>query len=263
MNQRKKQILSMDLDEVSLVGSGDNVEAKVVISKAAHDEKNTDGTENPTTLFTTGNSEEYDMPEDISSDDLPQEVADYLEGLEELVADAIDSGFLGDVDGESDDEDAYEPVLVEKAEPELEDILKSHPEIALIVKAAEERAEVAEAIAKHERDVRIEREMVEKAASLTFVSDNRDELANLLRSLYEVAPEEAEVVEKMFRTANSQLRESAIFKEMGSGLPGLSDPVRSEAEAIRKEDPSLTAEQAEALAFERNPHLYADELKGH
>jgi len=265
VNKRKKQILSMDLDEVSLVGNGDNVEAKVVISKAAESDKNTvDGT-NATTLLTTGQSEDNQMPDETTNVELPDEVVDYVEGLEELVSTAIDAGFLGDIvddedeDVEVDDDDL---VLSKSADFEVEDILKSNPEIAAIVKAAEERAEVAEAIAKHERNVRVEREMIEKASSMTFISDDRQTLADLLRNLYEYVPEEAEVVEKLFRAANSQLREGAIFKEVGSGLPGLSDPARAAAEAIRKEQPELTAEQAEALAYERNPHLYTDELKG-
>lgn len=264
MNKRKKQILAMDLDEVSLVGNGDNVQAKVVISKAADTDKNTDQLSDTTTLLTTEDSEDSDMPDETPTDDLPTEVVDYVEGLEELVASAIDAGFLGDLDDDGEDDlvdDEPELVGVSKSY-DVEDIMKSNPEIAAIVKAAEERAETAEAIAKHERNVRVEREMIEKASSLTFISDDRDDLASLLRSLYENVPEEAEAVEKLFRSANSQLRESAIFKEVGSGLPGLSDPVRSATEAIRKEQPELTTEQAEALAYERNPHLYTDELKG-
>ena len=83
---------------------------------------------------------------DIEKDsvDLPSEVYEYISALE-----AANSELTEQV---SKNEEAAQQ------EAEQEDILKAaDPEIVAIVKAAEERAEAAEVIAKAERDFRLER----------------------------------------------------------------------------------------------------------
>lgn len=264
MPKKLVRIDSMELDELSLVGSGDDPMAHVVISKAAPDDKNTAGGDSPATMTTTLTSED-DMPngeentQEIDLDALPEDVRAYITEMEDVVEQALAA--LGDDDGDEDgaDEDAdeREPELVGKS---ADEILKANPELAAIVKSANERAENAEAIAKAERDRRVEHEMIEKAAALPMIGD-RDELASVLRKLYETAPDEAATVEKMLRTANAQLKESALYSEVGKSSPGLSDPTASGVAEIRKAHPELTAEQATDRYFSENPSAYAAHIR--
>lgn len=259
-NVKKVRIDSMELDEISLVGSGDDPQAKVIISKAAPD-KNTSNDGSGSTLSLTTDSEE-NMGTEISKDDLPAEVVEYIEDIEDALADAL--GITGD-DGDDDDNDAEDrsdELVGAGVEKSAEEILKSNPELAAIVKAAQDEASEAKAIAKAEQDKRLHGEMISKAAALPEISAPTDELAEILKSLYAEVPEVAPKVEQLLKAANTQLQNSALFEEIGKSTRGEGDPVAAAAAEIRKEKPELTAEQAEAEAFRRNPELYTADLKG-
>jgi hypothetical protein len=259
-NVKKVRIDSMELDEISLVGSGDDPQAKVIISKAAPD-KNTSNDGSGGTLSLTTDSEE-NMGTEISKDDLPPEVIEYIEDIEDALADALGiTGAEGD-DDDNDAEDRSDELVGAGVEKSAEEILKSNPELAAIVKAAQDEAAEAKAIAKAEQDKRLHGEMISKAAALPEISAPTDELAEILKSLYAEVPEVASKVEQLLKAANTQLQNSALFEEIGKSTRGEGDPVAAAAAEIRKESPQLTPEQAEAEAFRRDPSLYTAELKG-
>lgn len=257
----KFRLSDLDLDEISFVGSGDDPHAHMLIAKAAPEEnrrpvvkierpKSREDVGKSSTL-TPSNSPEGRMTEEISKDDLPQEVVDYIEALEGT----IDSLMEGDDDGD-------DGVDVGKSDPDVDEILKANPALQEIVKAANERAEAAEAIAKAERAERVRRDMISKADSLVMISDNKEDLATLLGALYEKAPEEAEQVEKLFRAADEQIRKSDLFKEIGKSSVGTStSSVEGIAAELRKSDPTLSVEASIAKAYEQNPSLYDQALK--
>lgn len=260
---KRTQLLSMDLDEVSLVGRGDDPHAHVVISKADTQKNHDDNDDDATLRQHTEDSEDSDMSDgEIRKDDLPPEVVEYIEGLEDIAAGVLglddEAAYEGDEEEVGKSDDFY--MVEDEDDEDLESIMKSHPEIAEAIRKADERAAYAEAVAKAERDARIHREMIEKADRLVMISDDRDSLADLLKTLYDVAPNEAEQVEKMFAAANAQIRESNLFTEVGKAA-GPSDEVKAKAAEIAKSDSSLTHEQAVARVYETNPHLYTDAVK--
>jgi hypothetical protein len=189
---------------------------------------------------------EETVPEKIKKDDLPDEVVDYIEALETEVEE-LQKAVDGD---EPDDEDD----LIEKADPE----------VRALIEKAQQRAEAAEAIAKAERDARIEREMLAKAQKLVHVNDNTDELAKTLKSLHEANPELAEGIEKMLTAANEQIAKSGIFSEigLGGGDTTISKAIESRVQEIQKANPNLTREQAETQAYEENPEMYDEQVNG-
>jgi hypothetical protein len=268
MNKRKKKILSMNLDEISLVKSGDDPSALVVISKAApSDEKSTNNQADASTMSATTTSEDEDMADsDISKDDATATLTDedYIAGLEGLVEDAIEAGYLtedGEIvdsadEGDEDEDDDEAPEA--EVEKSLDSIMKSNPLVAEAIKKANDRAANAESIAKAERDARIEREMVSKAAALNFVPGSPEDMKDLLSESYGVSDAHGERVEKALRRANAALREGEIFKEAGNGL-AVGDTVETLAAEIRKSDSSLTPEQAIVRVYEENPDLYLTE----
>lgn len=260
------RLRDMDLDEISLVESGDDPRGKVVIAKAAPKGTNEDKT--GATLIGK-RTREAQMPKDdqqetINKDDLPDEVVAYIDMLEDAVEtllddDGDDADDVQKNEGDDDNDDEQDDALL-KADPAIiEAISKADARAA----AAEARAEEAEKIAKAERQRREKDEAISKAESLVMISDSKEDLAELLLALRDKAPDEAEKVEKLFRAANEQIAKGNLFTEIGR--PGvqstISKSVEARIEELRKDDPSLTREQAEVKVYAENPSLYDEQLQ--
>lgn len=262
MNVRKRKIESMTIDEISHVNLGDDPKATVVISKAY---MNAVGEPPASTMHsnnTAATTSEEPMPEtnesvedfEIDYDSLDPNVRAYIEALEDVVTDSIDTD-----DEDDDEDDATTKPELELVDKSAEELLKSHPEIAAIIKSAEERAERAETIAKEERDARIYREMVTKAQSLPMIDGNVEQKAAVLSRLHELDPDVADVVEDMLAKANKTIAQSNMFGEVGKSSPGLSDPVEARVAELRKAHPELSYEAAVTKAYTDNPSLYTKE----
>lgn len=281
----KKRLRKLGFDEVSLVPSGDDPMAEVVLSKADPDHKTNDGSSSPSTVNpSTTKGVPAVADGEISKDDLPDEVRQYIDTLEDMLGEAIEDGFqpegveaddIIDVDDADDDDidddvdtipvvtadlDTDEDVEDDVNDPELA-LAKADPHIRALIAKAEQRAEQAEAIAKYERDQRLTREFVAKAAALPMISTNKDDLGGLLKALTEKAPEEAARVEELLRSANDALSKSDIFSEFGkAGEMPLGGEVEARVEALVKADPNMTREQALVRVYESDPKLY--EMEG-
>lgn len=183
--------------------------------------------------------------------DLPSEVYDYIDALESANAEMVDE-------------------LAKMADfiEEETDILKSaDPAIVEIVKAAEERAEAAEKIAKAERDYRIEQEFIAKAAEFGSLSVEASTLGPVLKAAAEALDEEAfGVIIDALTAANETVGESDLFSEVGKSTSfegsASSDSIEKAAARLREEDSSLTHAQAISKAVELDPSLYTEYLRG-
>lgn len=193
------------------------------------------------------------MKKDDAEDtiDLPNEVFEYISALEAANAELLEQ--------------------VEKMaspEEEDEDIMKSaDPAIVAIVKAAEERAEAAERIAKAERDFRLEREFIAKAATLTHIPVDSGAFGALLKSVADaITTEQFNGLWEALASANSALAESGLFSEVGkSGAfdnDSVFSPIDKAAQKILAVEPNLTKEQAIAKAVSSDPNLYISYLRG-
>jgi hypothetical protein len=194
--------------------------------------------------------------DDIEKDsvDLPSEVYEYISALE-----AANSELTEQLS--KNDEAAQQ-------EAEQEDILKAaDPEIVAIVKAAEERAEAAEVIAKAERDFRLEREFVSKASSLDNLSVDADAFGKVLKTAAEALPkEDFDMLLGVLEGANSSVEAGAVFAEVGKSggfdNDGPTSALNKAAASLREIDSDLTPEQAIAKAVTEDPTLYQEYLKG-
>ena len=193
---------------------------------------------------------------DIEKDsvDLPSEVYEYISALE-----AANSELTEQV---SKNEEAAQQ------EAEQEDILKAaDPEIVAIVKAAEERAEAAEVIAKAERDFRLEREFISKAQSLDNLSVDADAFGKVLKNAAEaLSQEDFDALMSTLEGANSSVEAGAVFAEVGKASSfdndGPTSALNKAAASLRESDSDLTPEQAIAKAVTEHPSLYEEYLKG-
>lgn len=271
------RLSDMEFDEVSLVNRPANQLSKVVLFKSADSEeravpghKNKKMDEDEEEISKPGHyhkmeddEEEDEDEEEVSKPghkmkkgdadviDLPSEVYEYIDALESANAEMVDE-------------------LSKMAEyiEEETDILKSaDPAIVEIVKAAEQRAEAAEQIAKAERDYRIEQEFIAKAAEFNALSVDASTLGPILKAAAEALSEEAfGVIIDALTAANETVSESDLFSEVGKSTSfeggSSSDSIEKAAARLREEDTSLSHAQAISKAVELDPSLYTEYLRG-
>ncbi len=265
--KKRNQLSKLSLDEISLVPSGDDPTAEIVIAKAEDDLTYTEGSEAHTLITDAqGVTDMPDMPDEQHSDDLDltgvsPEIVAYIEALEEEIERNDVVGEIIDLLG--DDAEAETPEVAPEVAPEPEAVLaKAAPEVLDVIAKAEARAEAAEAIAKAERDLRIHREFVAKAESMPMLTENPEQFAEVLKALNEASPELCEVVTDIFAAANNQIAKGNLFTEFGSSAvsyPG-ADRADAVADDIRKANPGMTYEQALTAAYEADPSLYNESL---
>ena len=234
--------------------------------------------------------------QEITKDDLPPELVEYIDALEDALDATVDrvqkqdaqieeltkgktnaadlEGASGGEDDDEDEEGNARPARkkkgvaesggksdpMSKADPALRDLIEKQAEE---VKKANERAEAAEELAKAERQQRLTREFVAKAQTMPMIAENPEELGSLLMDLNELDPSMGEKVEKLFKAANEGLRQGDLFGEIGrhGGSVTSSPAIEAAAEVAKQANPELTPEQAIAKAYEDNPALYDDEIR--
>ena len=273
------RLTDMEFDEISLVTRPANQLSKVVLYKSGaehmseaevltdeeidlEDEFSKGGTtkkgaykknrkNNPESLHNRIVDEDEALDEMKMKKDDQQAMVEYIEALEnaneELMAKLATT---------------EEPVVEESS-----DILKSaDPAIVELIKSAEERAEIAEQIAKNEREHRLSNEFLSKAEELDSLSIAPDHFGPILKKAYEALDAETfDALMKVFNAANEQVRQSSAFDEIGKTSSFESDTgvdqVEQAAKALMSEDETITREAAIAKAVSDNPTLYDIYLK--
>lgn len=285
------RLSELELDEISLVPSGDDGEARMVLAKREPDKYRDRTGSSSTVTHQAGNGEGMEPKNTISKDELPDEVVEYIETLEDAVdtlSEEVDTLKADDDDDadtkgrettatvDDDDDDDLEIDITDLDDLDLEPdeeaelaLAKADPTVRRYITKMEQRrqadrtrlAKAEETATKTARELE-RRDFVSKASALPFIG-KADELGGLMQSLYEKAPEEAAVVEKILTKLNGQVESSAIFDEIGK-LGKDSDPngeFATKVSDIKKADPSLTDQQARAQVLDANPSLYDEYLK--
>jgi hypothetical protein len=254
---KRFRLRKLKLDEVSMVPSGDNPPAEIVLAKAEGDK--THGGENPAPTLSDNTTKGDTAVAEISKDDLPEEVVQYIEALEDTVDEQAQALSAGD---EADD---LESALLEIEHEGLLDedavLAKADPEIRQLVEKAEARAAAAEELAKTERNERLRREYIEKAQGFPMISTDTARLGEILKAVDEnLDPADAAEIHSLLAAANGALSESGLFQEIGSSVAKVAPRLESAAAEIRKANPDLTYEQAVAKALDTNPSLYEENV---
>lgn len=290
MKKKGNRLTDMEFDEVSLVTRPANQLSKVVLFKSDEVSEENEVSDNEVVevdaedetaeeTLTKGkmkkrkavppmDGEEEDMMEDeeemedekpmtkgkkkmSKTDDadtieIPQEVYDYIEALENANSELVDT--ISKFTEEQDEED--------------NEILKSaDPRLVEIVKGLEDRAAAAEAIAKAERDHRLEREFVSKASELTHLSVKAEDFGVVLKNMADsLSEEDFAAVWQVLSAANANVSKSGMFTELGKSVSNDSDTTMSVIEkaaaALRQNNPTMTREQSIAKAVEADANLY-------
>ena len=237
------RLSGMEFDFISLVASGDDPEARVVITKNDPD---------------AVNDKEKDMGDIINKDDLPKEVKDYIGMLEaELAAADTENSALSEQLSKSIPADADAEAELVRAQ-----LAKADPAVrALIEKQQAELDKVTE-IAKAEREERLTREYIAKADQLPMLGE-RAKLPTILRKADELLPaEDAETLRTILKAANAQIRESNLFTSfgVGGGETTTGQSVEAAARELLKSEPALTLDQAKAKVYDLHPEMLAQAL---
>ena len=140
--------------------------------------------------------------------------------------------------------------ILEKAETETAEIRK--------------RAEAAEELAKAERDARIEREFITKAASDFPHLGNASDLGPRLKRMSEtLSKEDYDAHLQELKAANARIETGQLFAELGKSgdpTPGSSDTsaeLQAKAEEIRKADPNVSEYEAKRRALQADKETQA------
>lgn len=194
-----------------------------------------------------------DEPEEV---EIPSEVFEYIEALE-----SANEELMASIEKMQADIDA------ENAQVEEEIFKSADPRLVEIIKAAEERATAAEAIAKAERDFRLEREFVSKASELDALPVKADEFGLLLKSVADALTEKQyDAIWQVLTAANAGIAKSAMFGEVGkSSAPSDNDGpmniIEKAASRLMNDEPNLTKEQAIAKAVAADANLYTQYIR--
>ena len=150
----------------------------------------------------------------------------------------------------------------EESFEEYDHILKgADPEIVELFKAAEERAAVAEEIAKAERENRLQREFIEKAATYDSLPVETATFGIVLKDASEnMDADTYDALTTVLAAANEAISQGGLMSEIGvtksfdagSGM----GRIEQVASVLQAENTDLTREAAIAKAVTDDPSLY-------
>lgn len=142
--------------------------------------------------------------------------------------------------------------IPEAARPMLEQLWKDRD-------SAEQRIAKAEADLAKERDVRLTKEFVEKAAVLKHLGIKSDDLGVVLKEISERAPIAFSKLEPMLKTLDEKIAQSGFLKEIGTSSSGAGDSwtrIEKAAEAEMAKDAKLTKASAIDMVCRKHPEMY-------
>lgn len=212
--------------------------------------------------------EDYDETEDEDEEkpmlksDLPEVLQKHLEGDDdsevtpEVLAVAVEAANAEAA------EDAVAEATVTKGEEDglPTEIAKAAPEIQALWKSQQDQITQATEIAKAERDARLTKEFTEVAKTFTNLPAVTEDFGVVLKGLHEVDPAIYEQVVTVLRGANEAA--NALYKSHGSSPVGDTNgsslsAIEKAAAVIKQASPDLSDAEAQDLAMQRDPSLYA------
>lgn len=254
MTRKVKELLDLEIDEISLVDKGANQHAKTVIAKR-HDE-------------------EDEMDNYFDQDGEPVDVASLEPG--DVVYDEEGTAFEAYEEDEGNPfelhEDEKELAMVgksfeiEKFREELSKALTDDDRDAVISKAFdqmaqyEEIAKRAEAAAEAERQIRLDREYIEVAKNYNVGVSPEDLGPVLKRAAEALSYEDCTVIAKALDSASAA---TEMFEEIGRQGGGSNSDVFQQVEAVIDGQVAKGDSSREGLIsklFDENPDAYDEYL---
>ncbi len=177
---------------------------------------------------------------------VPEEVLDYIVGLEERVEKAEE------VSETNEPEDTFE-----KALGELD------PEIAKRFVDQAERLEKAEKLILASSDKEADAVWVSKARVADGLIDKPEDFGPELREVAAINPDLADSIMSQLQTASERVAKATLFNESGHAIVtagSAEDRIHHIAKAAVDADPKISLVDAELDAWEANPDLYDEHV---
>lgn len=162
-------------------------------------------------------------------------------------------------------------VLASLSESQIAEIKKSlglddkkhHDE--LMAKANTQIEALSKAL-EAEREVRLQRDAIEKASKMPVAGATVEAVATMLRKVNAVDPKIGEEIEKILSACSKAITESNLMKEagvQGNGTPSTSiSKMETIAKSIKEKNPQMTDAEAMVAAYDANPGLYEAVMAG-
>lgn len=148
--------------------------------------------------------------------------------------------------------------IPEEVRPMVEALWKQNEE-------AVKKAEELEKVLKAEREERLRKEYIAKAAGFKHLPVKPEEFGLVLKGLAEKAPEEYSKVEGLLKVVDEALGQGKLFSELGRSGEGAGGSawakIEKAASEIVQKDGKLTREQAVAKVLDEHPELYEEYLR--
>ncbi len=255
----RKRIEKLSLQFVSLCDAGDNGPAEVVIHKSRDPHNLSDQPSSSTSWGMPNKQPTGQRPSAEALAGLPDDVAKYLDRLEEVVISQEDE--ISKMKSEKDDENMED----EKDGEDLEKVLKTAPPaLAAIIRkqhealaATNERLEASERVAKAEREARIAKEFRDRAASDFSHLGQAEEVGSVLKAASEkLGDDEFGTLISVLKRANAGISE--LFVETGFSNVETDSLSRLDATVakVRSADPNLSEAEVLTKAMEMDPKAY-------
>lgn len=147
-----------------------------------------------------------------------------------------------------------------KGDSDKQAVFKSLPEeVKKYIQDVEKRAKDAEEIAKKEREERITKEFIAKAAQFKAIAVKPEEFGPVLKSISEYNADVYSKLEAVLKAANEVVEKSKLFESIGKSTSESGSvwaQIESKANEIVQKNASMTKEQAVAKILRENPNLY-------
>lgn len=255
MQKQVKELTNIEIDEISLVDRPANQYATVAIAKRA--------------------TEEDVVPDFFTEDGQPVD----LDALEfgDVVFDENGNPFqmVADDDGEEADEldeelvsvgKAFGDSMVDRVRHDLSKAFTDMERDSVISKAADEiskanaRADEASEIAKSERDLRLTREYISKAADYNVAVHPTELGPVLMRMAESMSYDDCAVIAKALESASDVAFDEIGFSGGGSNNDVFMAVQHAADELVGKSANGVSKAQATAQVFEANPYAYDEYL---
>lgn len=251
-----REVRDMEIDEISLVDRPANQHAKVSIAKRAQEVQavsdyfDQDGQPVDAEALNLG-----DVVFDAEGQAFVLELEDEPE-LELELAGAGVSKSLADTVRSDLSKALTQDERNEAISKAMEEIAKADARVA----AAENRASAAETIAKSERDLRLTREYISKAAEYNVPVDPTELGPVLMRMVESMTDADCAVIHKSLAAAGAMLFTEAGYQGGGDNADPMAQVNAVIDEAVSK---AANPDRAQAISdyFEQNPQAYEEYLR--
>ena len=263
------RLTDMEFDEISLVTRPANQLSKVVLYKSG-DIEMPEAEDEVFDLDDTLDKGGYKKDDDDESEtdrivDEDEAILRLKESKKKVKKDEEVESMLNYIEALESANETLMAKLDEAGEESFEEydhILKgADPEIVELFKAAEERAAVAEEIAKAERENRLQREFIEKAATYDSLPVETATFGIVLKDASESMDADTyDALTTVLAAANEAISQGGLMSEIGvtksfdagSGM----GRIEQVASVLQSENTDLTREAAIAKAVTDDPSLY-------